>query len=334
MAPPPNPPNPPTPPPSGDDAAARRAGHHAKPARSPLRSTVVRPLRHADPIDAAFVATRLTTLTHDLANLLDGSLRVISLARKSLPDQQHDSRTRRTIDQDSCSHLAHQLTTLHAAMTQMADLVRASMLAMSAGDGASAGLLGIRTPFGALCTLSDAIEHAADVMRPLADERRIAIEICLAPELSEIASGPVYSVVASALRNSIESIATLDSQSAGRIDVHAWSEPGKTGRCVVIEITDDGVGPPEIPATPSAKHDSVFRLGFTTKPSGSGIGLAVSLDVVHQLGGTIQLLGRPRDQLSGRGGAILRVCYPVPPRLELRQPDSDLGRGLSDRAAG
>ena len=63
---------------------------------------------------------------------------------------------------------------------------------------------------------------------------------------------------------------------------------------------------------PSRADGSVFRLGFTTKPKGSGIGLSLCRDVVEQLGGTIELLARPRDPASGRGGAVLSICYPVP----------------------
>ena len=47
-------------------------------------------LRHAgtaptaDPTDASFAAARLTALTHDLANLLDGSMRCLGLAERTL----------------------------------------------------------------------------------------------------------------------------------------------------------------------------------------------------------------------------------------------------------
>ena len=48
-----------------------------------LKRTVVKPAGIVpDPVDAAYVANRLTALTHELANLLDGSLRVINMARK------------------------------------------------------------------------------------------------------------------------------------------------------------------------------------------------------------------------------------------------------------
>ena len=279
-----------------------------------LRKTVVRPAQHADPVDAAYVSTRLTTLTHDLANLLEGSLRVISLARRTIPGQNDEGRTRRTIDAEAIEQLAHQLTTLHAAMNQMAELVRASMMSMSSG---STGLLGLRSPFGGSCSVSEAVQHAADVLRPIADEKQIGIDLELAGELSEIAAGPVYAVIASAVRNSIEAIQELGCGVRGQVVIRGWIEMGKTGRAVVIEVVDDGVGPPKIEAGSS---QSVFDLGFTTKSGGSGVGLAVSHDLVNQLGGTIQLVGKPRDPQSGRGGAVLRVCYPAPAKL-------DLGRG-------
>jgi sensor histidine kinase regulating citrate/malate metabolism len=106
--------------------------------------------------------------------------------------------------------------------------------------------------------------------------------------------------------------------------IRAWTEDGRTGQCVMITIEDDGEG--LVPgrrasgrngthhreAGPSRADGKVFRLGYTTKPGGSGIGLSLCRDVIEQIGGTIELLARPRDPGSGRGGAVLSMCYPVP----------------------
>jgi signal transduction histidine kinase len=78
---------------------------------------------------------------------------------------------------------------------------------------------------------------------------------------------------------------------------------------VVIEIADNGEGPPEVPARGG---DSVFRLGYTTKHGGTGVGLAFCRDLVQELGGTITLSARERDPRTGRGGAWLRAVFPVP----------------------
>jgi signal transduction histidine kinase len=76
---------------------------------------------------------------------------------------------------------------------------------------------------------------------------------------------------------------------------------------LAVEITDDGAGPPG-----GADLARVFEHGFTTKPGGSGIGLAVARSVVEQAGGTVVLLRRrdPRD--PRRPGALLRIVVPVP----------------------
>ena len=295
-----------------------REGHgsgsaHPAPQPSPaLKRTVVRPAGSApDPVDAAYVTNRLTTLTHELANLLDGSLRVIGLAKRSVEGAR-----------EHCpDQLERQLETVDAAMRQMAELVRSTMVGMAEG-----GIAGVREGFGSSSSLADAVRHAVDVMTPLGEEWRVRIDADVAPELGGVPAGPIYAVITNGVRNAIESIQRLgnggagDKTIGGRVQVRAWTEAGRTGRCVMITIEDDGQGPPvENGArgrhSAAAKNDGVFRLGYTTKPGGSGIGLSLSRDVVEQLGGTIHLEPRAGAGGTKRAGAVLRVCYPVPGRM-------------------
>ena len=283
-----------------------------------LRRTVVRPAGATpDPVDAAFVANRLTTLTHELSTLLDGSLRVIGIARRSIAGPE-------TLDRhgkrDICpEQLARHLETVDAAMRQMAELVRCTMIGM-----AENGALGVRPGggFGSSSSLADAVQHAVDVMTPLAEEQHVRLEAQIGADLAAIAAGPIYAVITNGVRNAIESIRRVgDRVVGGRIVVRCWTESGKTGRCVMLTIEDDGAGlargdaerrarSPERPKP--AESGSFFSLGFSTKPGGSGIGLSLSRDVIEQLGGTIELHARARDPKSGRAGAVLSVCYPVP----------------------
>ena len=70
------------------------------------------------------------------------------------------------------------------------------------------------------------------------------------------------------------------------------SQPSKDGQ-VLIAVSDTGVGlPPE-----KAKH--IFDAFFTTKPQGSGMGLAISRSIVESHGGHIW--ATPND---GRGAAF------------------------------
>jgi signal transduction histidine kinase len=80
------------------------------------------------------------------------------------------------------------------------------------------------------------------------------------------------------------------------------------GSDALVEVADDGIGiSPE-------DHSRIFELGFTTKgeKGGTGIGLALSMRIVQDHGGTLEVYSKPRegskfmlrlpvDLLNGRG---------------------------------
>lgn len=68
---------------------------------------------------------------------------------------------------------------------------------------------------------------------------------------------------------------------------------------VLIEIRDDGLGPP-----PS---DNLFVPFFTTKPGGSGIGLALARQIAEAHGGGVSLVAR-----SDAPGALATLWLPLP----------------------
>jgi signal transduction histidine kinase len=92
--------------------------------------------------------------------------------------------------------------------------------------------------------------------------------------------------------------------------IEAMNETGgvltvKTGRgeCgqVQISVSDTGVG------LPAGRADEIFNAFFTTKPQGSGMGLAISRSIVESHGG--RLCATPHD---GRG-ATFRLTLPAAP---------------------
>jgi two-component system, NtrC family, sensor kinase len=59
---------------------------------------------------------------------------------------------------------------------------------------------------------------------------------------------------------------------------------------VRVEVRDNGIGIPE------AHLQSIFDPFFSTKESGSGIGLPLSLGIIENHGGTLTV--RPREQVG------------------------------------
>lgn len=241
-------------------------------------------------------ADRLTALTHELRNLLDGSLRWIVIAERDLPEPGDADLG------DELDRTRKQLDTVRRALLQMNELVRTSM-----STGLSLG-----TPImsaAARISLAEALDHAVDVVRPRASTLGVELSIALDERAGPRAAGATYTVMLNGLHNAIDSIERrLGGKSGtGRIDARlGWTERGGINR-VVLEIADDGVGPPELDDPGGA-----FAPAFTTKEGGQGIGLALSRQIVLELGGRIELMSRKDVQ-----GAVLRAVFPAPAVVEM-----------------
>lgn len=234
-------------------------------------------------------ADRLSALTHELRNLLDGSLRWIVIAERDLPEP-GDADLGAELDRTR-----RQLDTVRRALVQMNELVRTSM---------SAGL-SLGTPImssAARISMGEALDHAVDVARPRASSLGIELSISIDERAGPLPAGAMYSVMLNALHNAIDSIERRLGGKPGRGRIEArlgWAERGGVAR-VVFEVADDGVGPPDL-----TDPGGVFEPAFSTKEEGQGIGLALSRQIVLEMGGRIELLPRPAGP-----GAVLRVVLP------------------------
>ncbi len=104
------------------------------------------------------------------------------------------------------------------------------------------------------------------------------------------------------------------SVSAEPLELGGGDVPGlEAGRYVVIGIADEGPGIPE------EDRGRVFNPYYTTRPGGSGLGLAMSYSVISRHGGTIRIGS------GGGGGALMSVYLPVgsvrPPETLPETPD-------------
>ncbi len=109
----------------------------------------------------------------------------------------------------------------------------------------------------------------------------------LAAELPKIMADPVQlqQVFMNLMLNAIEAM----KDSGGELTVKLQLQDGQ----LRFSVRDTGVG------LPTEKMDQIFSAFFTTKPQGSGMGLAISRSIVESHGG--QLWASAND---GRGATI------------------------------
>lgn len=226
---------------------------------------------------------RYAVVAHELANLLDGSLRWLNLARTRII-----ANPGAASQDDATEQLGH----VSHALERMADLVEA-MMRPGAGQ--------MSTLFGSPRTMLDAVEHAVATLRPLAEERKVSIALRADPALAEIGAGPLFTVISNGLRNAIEASAPDHA-----VELHARLYPSDTAFADVgIDILDEGG------VFPAVFGDCVFDFGFSTKEGGSGVGLSLARDIVLELGGKISLT--PRSDDARTSGAHMRVRVPAAP---------------------
>jgi len=96
----------------------------------------------------------------------------------------------------------------------------------------------------------------------------------------------IEQVLINLLRNAIEA-----GEVTGAIELRCWRD----GPYARVDVIDDGPGPPH--------SDNLFVPFFTTKPTGSGIGLVLSRQIVEAQSGSLFLA--PREHGSGTVAAVL-----------------------------
>ncbi|HZD55057.1 MAG TPA: ATP-binding protein [Candidatus Aquicultoraceae bacterium] len=123
------------------------------------------------------------------------------------------------------------------------------------------------------------------------------VEISLAPDSLAAADGEmVRRVLANGVRNALQAMGA-----SGRLEVASRRE----GKSLAVTISDTGPGIP-----PQETH-RLFTPFHTTKPDGTGLGLAYSKKAVEGMGGRIDLSNRHG------GGAVLTILLPAAEGMSL-----------------
>ena len=127
-----------------------------------------------------------------------------------------------------------------------------------------------------LVAINEVIGEMVLLLRSEANGYAVSIRTDLAADLPEITADRVQlqQVLMNLMLNGIEAM----KETGGVLTV-------KTGRGeggqVLISVSDTGVG------LPAGRADEIFNAFFTTKPQGSGMGLAISRSIVESHGGRL-----------------------------------------------
>jgi signal transduction histidine kinase len=199
----------------------------------------------------AILGKLLAGVAHEVRNPLAGIRSTVQLWER-LPD------TART--QDSIQAVVQ-------AVDRLNDIVSRLLLFARMGDNDE------RQPVSVNSELAETL----NLLEAQAASQAVAVERDLGPNL------PSVSGSASALRQVFLNLATNALQAmpqGGRLRCRTHYEPQK--RTVEIRFADTGPGiPPDV-----RKH--VFEPFFTTRPDGTGLGLALCQEFVHQHGGQME----------------------------------------------
>ena len=160
-------------------------------------------------------------------------------------------------------------------------------------------------PFGEL-NIHEVLDHSVAVFAEEARKRKVRFVKVYDPSLPPVKGNrdSLIQVFVNLIKNSLEAV-----DEGGRIEVRTRVVPelfiseGEEKRMMAVEIMDDGRGIDEETLT------HAFTPFYSTKEGGTGLGLPISLKIVHEHGGLMRIEGLER-------GTKVSVFLPLPLRSE------------------
>jgi signal transduction histidine kinase len=221
-------------------------------------------LRHADGL--ALLGTALATLAHEVANPLSVIQASAGIMKADLQSNQPlDSAARQDLAETACD-IEEAAKAIKAFVMRIRGLARRDLPQperLAIGPTISTALLFLRQKL-AVSGVSITSPASADT-----------------PSVSHV-PGRLVQAVSNAVANAIESTGP-----GGHIAIRCL----EMDRQVVIEIEDDG------PGITAESRQQAMEPFFTTKPTGTGLGMSVMRDVMRDHGGRVELT----DAQSGKG---------------------------------
>ena len=162
-----------------------------------------------------------------------------------------------------------------------------------------------------LTGLNQVVEHTLRLILDEAQRRRVRVQKRLEPGLPDLLldADKMKQVLLNLFQNGVESL-----PDGGRLKV----ETTRVDEQVTVEVATDGE------PIPGDMLERLFVPFATSKRSGSGLGLAVALQLVREHGGQI------RVRSEGEWGAIFTIVLPIPGN-EDRRRSADRRQRIFDR---
>ena len=153
------------------------------------------------------------------------------------------------------------------------------------------------TPAGKTAvSVEGAVSRVLALLRITLERRRVQVAVELSPGLPPVRADPdgLHQVLLNLVVNSAQAVAE-----GGRIGIAARSAELDGEGAVALEVHDDG------PGVPPALRERILDPFFTTRPEGTGLGLAVCARIVAEHGGDLRVGEGPL------GGASFTVLLPT-----------------------
>lgn len=214
----------------------------------------------------------IRVLTHEIMNSIAPISSISSTlteATKALP-RNEDGHLK--LDEETENELNHALNTINKRSNGLLHFVNTYR-----------NLTKIPQPNFTICKVSDILGNVGNLMTEEVKERGIKINIKVEPEnISFTADGQlIEQVIINLVKNSVQALKEVENA-----EIKLLSFFNKRGR-VTIQVIDNGPGIlPEV-------LEKIFIPFFTTKPTGSGIGLALSRQILKLHNGSITAQSAP-----------------------------------------
>lgn len=226
----------------------------------------------------AAVGQLAASVAHEVRNPLTGMKLLVEAA---LPPR-HPRRVRQPLSDEDLKVILGEITRLEKTVQHFLDFARPP------------------TPERQLADLGAVVSRAVELIRSRARQQGVDVQVSLppAPVMISLDSGQIGTVFVNLLLNA------LDALPRGGV-VALTLTSGKGERPAQVTVRDNG------PGIADEVVDRLFGPFISTKPTGTGLGLALSQTIVKEHGGNIRACNLPPEEGSGAVFTVSLPCAPI-----------------------